>query len=350
MNTPPLPAPLSAKQEKALKRWFDEREMLLSLLAEDEQLDKKSTEKTLQPEPFAKNIAEGDVLILAATDDFGEPMRFIYVAVLAEWPGREWLMAPFSPYSTPAARGEWSTGSEFIPLQTLCLWNARNLTFDQFSCCWKAGELTQQQCTDALDVFRYITRGIKPRPEVWDNMGAPIMDPLDERAIYQNEEARIFSSALQQIAERAERDNIIYIDFHMQAQPEPIPLALAADDGETTQLQLSAFNGSLFDLALHTQQELTENAQNTVAATDELPLAIKAKGKLREPLLFKLAEKLAPYRRVLMMDTQNGSPLLKGSLASSGHIIKFTESLTDSAYLRGSGDAYILLCDPEPAK
>ncbi len=341
-------------QYKTLKLWLRERRLEADFLAADEDEGEGEGEALAddaqweQPArmPFVECIAAGDILLLAPTEELGQPIHFFYVAVLADWPDQQWLVAPFSQYLAPAVRGEWATDLPYPLLKTLCVWNARNVRHAALRCSWKTHALSPRQLADAREVLRYTTLGEQPSAQVWDRLGAPIIEPYDERICYQDVESRLFSVTLAQLSARAERDNLVYADFRIETAPALVEgtLPMAAADGQRVQVQVYTCDLPPDELISSAPDEWKAAA---TAETADLPCDIYSEGRLDAPLQFELSTPLPGYRRALLLSRRLGLVLLKGALSSRATVATFDEALPGSrdSVLEGAEDVYLLLCD-----
>ncbi|MCC5848943.1 MAG: hypothetical protein JJU29_12725 [Verrucomicrobia bacterium] len=117
--------------------------------------------------------------------DTSEPL---YVAVISEWRPLGVLVAPFSRYATPAFDGEYLTRREEGILRTLCVWNSVSLPRKALERSWTVGQLSEQDCSEARTLFRYVALGEELPATLQSRIGAPICSTSDPRIQYQWEE------------------------------------------------------------------------------------------------------------------------------------------------------------------
>ncbi len=178
-----------------LDAWLVERETDLSLrsLADDPlpfTVDAKRLAAATAP--FDGNVESGQIRILSSelvSDDDAIP----FVAVLDRWMADLWLVAPFSPYSTPASPGEMASGVRFAGRRVLQCWNARTAHASLVSQSRVVGVLGESVRKDALALFRHVTSGVALPESFRALVGPPVLSKADPRRKYLAESAAAFA-------------------------------------------------------------------------------------------------------------------------------------------------------------
>lgn len=118
-------------------------------------------------------IAAGQIRLLSKryTED---PWTPPFVAVLEEWMDGMWLVAPFSPYATPATPGEMATGIPLMGRETLQAWNARTMQDDLLEKSFLCGALAKGTLEEARALFRNQLAGT-PLPENFAALRGPAL-------------------------------------------------------------------------------------------------------------------------------------------------------------------------------
>jgi hypothetical protein len=124
--------------------------------------------------------------------------------VFGDWDEGYVVVAPFSPYTSPATREELTLrpGAEPTALSAsvLELWNAHTVPVAALADSWRVDSMTNAEMKSAWDVFAFAFTG-KPLPsELECRCGASIKDASDPRIEYQREEV----AAMHGIARRAD--------------------------------------------------------------------------------------------------------------------------------------------------
>ncbi|MBN1268004.1 MAG: hypothetical protein JXB04_00310 [Kiritimatiellae bacterium] len=149
-----------------------------------------------------------------------------YVAVLETYADGSCLIAPFSRFSIPATTDELITGEIALPVQVLCLWNARRVPAATVSDSWSVGALSAGVLDDAAAVRKSLASGTTPTAPLAARTGPPLRHPLDPRMEYLEEE-------------RAWMDEIMGASGQGARQPlryerrDPADLLKAAEDKST---------------------------------------------------------------------------------------------------------------------
>ena len=107
-----------------------------------------------------------------------------YVAVLQQLGVGAFLVAPFSPFQDPATPHEIAFRNTPPALSVLSLWNARAVSSFVLSQSWFVDELTEQEITDAMAVYRSVCRLAELPVQLTKRVGAPLIDLLDPRFSY----------------------------------------------------------------------------------------------------------------------------------------------------------------------
>jgi len=220
----------SPVQLNYLSQWLLERELKQNSTSDLEFFSKDWELEPLPNElqhPFDENIQAGQIRLFAS-DTQRNLNQFLYFAVLKEWDENEWLIAPFSSYSTPALPGELLFQREEIHLRTLCLWNARSVKDLLIRNSWIDSTLTPEEITDALSLFRTQLTGKKLPNSLKDRIGAHVLCSDDPRIEYQQEEITRLNGVQDQKTQHS-MPKIKYLSTYF----EDIEELMAADDGES---------------------------------------------------------------------------------------------------------------------
>ncbi|MGZ4971638.1 MAG: hypothetical protein ACXWBP_09995 [Limisphaerales bacterium] len=194
-------APPGAKER--LRRWFEEwlvdQRMRRALPDDAQPLQPESIAAPVDEDfheqhvaRFDSNVKVGEIRLMSARM-FPVFRRFMYFAVIAEWPGDEFVVAPFGPYSEPATRTEWLTGREDEALRVLCLWNGRAWPRESIQRSWVVDEFIERELADARAVFNHAVSGTALEDRLISTVGSPISFPNDPRLRYQSEEISLFT-------------------------------------------------------------------------------------------------------------------------------------------------------------
>ncbi len=131
-------------------------------------------------DPYDKTIEPGQIRILAP-DLVSDPGNIPYVAVLEPGKPGLCLVAPFSPYSTPATEGEMETGLVPVGQRVLQCWHDRTVAESVVSRSSAAGALPQGALEDARALSRHVLSG-QPLPESFSAVvGPPTLSEADPR-------------------------------------------------------------------------------------------------------------------------------------------------------------------------
>ena len=178
-----------------LDAWLSERNADLRL----DSLPDEPLPFTVDAERLAAAVAPrdpavepGQIRILSPSlvaDDFAFP----FVAVLDRWMADLWLVAPFSPYSTPATPGEMASGVQFAGRRVLQCWNARTAHESLVSQSRVVGVLGESVRKDALALFRHIASGTALPESFQIRVGPPILSTADPRRAYLVESTERFA-------------------------------------------------------------------------------------------------------------------------------------------------------------
>lgn len=136
---------------------------------------------------FGTVIEAGQVRLLSRYV-IGDTEYPVHVLVMGPW-DTQWLVAPFSRFPAPATSGEWITGIDDPDLHTLCLWNARTCPEEALDCSWLSGSVDASILEDAWTVFRHTMTGEPLSEAMEERLGMPLMDAIDPRNIWQDDQA-----------------------------------------------------------------------------------------------------------------------------------------------------------------
>jgi hypothetical protein len=120
--------------------------------------------------------------------------RLRYVAVLKENKDGSWLVAPFGRFSEPAVPGEWKTGRKAPSLRILCIWNARWMARSILERSWVVDRMPASKIEHALVIQQFLAEGKEPSRLFSNQIGPPLIHPLDPRMEYLEEERAWFSA------------------------------------------------------------------------------------------------------------------------------------------------------------
>ena len=138
-------------------------------------------------------IEPGQIRILSA-DFVSDGIATPYIAVLDRWMEDIWLVAPFSPYDTPATDGEMATGIPLAGQHVLQCWNARTAHESLVGKSYVMGALEEKVRCDALALFRYVSAGAELPADFSALVGPPILSKADPRSEYIIESAMRYES------------------------------------------------------------------------------------------------------------------------------------------------------------
>lgn len=184
---------LAGQEQKKFAQWLYEYEMHLELEAFFEE-----NSELLRVENVTEDIVELKKLI---RKDITEPalgqircikkdmttyhQQMSFLLVLSKWNDQYWLVAPFSPYSTPATTGEISTGIDFHAYKVIQAWNAfvvpdiLLLTKTSFF-----RNVDEQVRKDASILYFQKLEGTELPGELKDRIGPRINSEIDPRIQY----------------------------------------------------------------------------------------------------------------------------------------------------------------------
>jgi len=176
----------STSEARALDLWLSEREVDKALKTQPtDQLPFTVDAKRLKDSAAAydKGIVAGQIRILSPGLFCGND-ALPYVAVLDRWMEDIWLVAPFSPYATPATDAEMTTGIPFSGLGALQCWNARTAHDALVERSYVVGSLGEAARTNALALFRHAATGAALPAGFSAKVGAPVRAKADPRREY----------------------------------------------------------------------------------------------------------------------------------------------------------------------
>ena len=184
---------LTGQEQTKFAQWLYEYEMHLELEAFWEE-----NSELLSIENVTEDIVELKKLI---RKDITEPalgqircikkdmttyhQQISFLLVLSKWNDQYWLVAPFSPYSTPATTGEISTGIDFHAYKVVQAWNAfvvpdiLLLTKTSFF-----RKIDDKVCKDAKALFFQKLENTELPDELKDRIGPRINSEIDPRIQY----------------------------------------------------------------------------------------------------------------------------------------------------------------------
>lgn len=200
---------VSETRKKFLLRWRLERKLdlkLRELQTEQEQAlvaEPGFTRCRLPVRPFDTDVREGDIRLLRQSDvsDFS---RFLYVAVLYVRDNFTSVVAPFSSYSVPACKDEWLTGMESEPLKVLQFWNAQPVATKDIAQSWRTHTLDEERLSQARTLYKHAVDGSWPQGHLRERVGVAILNPTDERLVYQYEELLLFTGLRKRLSRVSE--------------------------------------------------------------------------------------------------------------------------------------------------
>jgi hypothetical protein len=180
---------LSATPDDAegLASWLAEREERKEIMNMKVDSAKQNNERlSVAAEEYDGQIAVSQIRILSKryTND---PDVVPYVAVLDKWDDEMWLIAPFSPYRTPATDGEMATGLDVYGLNVIQAWNGRTVQNDILKNSYLFGSLDEKVRKDALSLFRHEFAGVGLPTDFSAKRGSIILDASDPRRDYLRE-------------------------------------------------------------------------------------------------------------------------------------------------------------------
>lgn len=138
--------------------------------------------------PFDGTVEPGQIRILS-TEFVSGGDALPFVAVLDRWMADLWLVAPFSPYSTPASPGEMASGVRFAGRRVLQCWNARTAHESLVSRSRVVGVLGESARRDALALFRHVASGAALPDSFEALVGPPVLSEADPRREFLAESA-----------------------------------------------------------------------------------------------------------------------------------------------------------------
>ena len=174
---------------KLFDTWLDERESereINELAADDEPATVNGARLAATCGSYDPKIEPGQIRILSKRYT-NEPEAIPYVAVLEEWESGNWLVAPFSPYRTPATPGEMTTNINLCGLGVIQAWNARTVQTEVLSKSFLFGQLDEKVRSEAAALFRNQLASTKLPDDFSALRGPAIIMEADPRYDYQAE-------------------------------------------------------------------------------------------------------------------------------------------------------------------
>lgn len=299
--------------DQALRKLPDEP---LPFMVDAERLGKAAA-------PYDETVEAGQIRILSP-DLVSDDTAFPYVAVLDRWMEDLWLVAPFSPYGTPATDGEMATGIMLLGQRVLQCWNVRTAHGSLVGKSYVMGLLDENVRKDALALFRHAMSGAALPEGFKALVGAPVLSKADPRREYLAESALRYEpltaaarrleaklALMERIEER--RDSLRLSAAFMRPSYGKRDFALAAGDkaGQTTE----TFSVPAFGVELDVKHSPSEGTVRLVvyrggkrdAATLEgfiiADKDVSPVGEIREGVLVSKATALADG--FLMLDPES---------------------------------------------
>lgn len=203
MSTTKLPAfklaHVSETRKQFLLRWRLERKLDLALRMQQAEegclamVAEAGTAHDFALRPFDKSVCVGDIRLLRQSD-VQEPSRLLYVLVLyVRNDNLTSVVVPFSTYSVPCCKDEWLTGLEGEPLKVLQFWNAQPVPTFAMAQSWQVGYFEEERLTAAQTLYSHAISGSWPQSSLREKVGLAIINPGDERLVYQHEELAQFT-------------------------------------------------------------------------------------------------------------------------------------------------------------
>ncbi len=170
-----------------LDSWIAEREIDIALRGHNDDplpftVDAVRLANAASPHDDAL-VAPGQIRILSA-DFVSDGIATPYIAVLDLSMEDIWLVAPFSPYDTPATDGEMATGIPLAGQRILQCWNARTAHGRLIGKSYVMGALDEKVRNDALALFRHVSAGAELPADFSALVGPPILSKADPRSEY----------------------------------------------------------------------------------------------------------------------------------------------------------------------
>ena len=181
-------------EAELLDLWLDER-------------DAEAAVEQVELPPEIASATQDDRLLAAAAGDYDgdlapgqirilskrftlEPDVVPYVAVLEKWEDDLWLIAPFSPYGTPATPQEMATGIALCGLGVIQAWNGRTVHARLLEKSFLFGMLADRVVEEAKALFRNALAGTE-LPEGFTALRGPAIHvDADPRCDYVSESVR----------------------------------------------------------------------------------------------------------------------------------------------------------------
>ena len=234
MNEHELTGMVQPEQKRYLAQWLRERDVEYMLTATDPNDNPEfipEGERPCEPHGIYREPIEPGQIRLLARGVGGLKNRLLYVAVMSLWneDPKEWLIAPFSAYTTPALTGEYLIRPDGdLSLRVLCLWNSRNISNSTIENSWQVDSLSEEEKKQAYAALRHVLLGETLPEQFLSRLGPPIPRPDDPRRIYQNEEIVLWDGVQQRVVET--RSEIPILTALPYWKPEPSEMLKAAGD------------------------------------------------------------------------------------------------------------------------
>lgn len=147
-------------------------------------------------------------------------MEPLYVAVIADWEYGLVLAAPFSSYQAPATEGELQTGRTEPALAVLSTWSTFSVSPFLLARSWYCDQMDSALLEDAWQSYRHATTGAALPSSLIGRVGAPIVNPLDPRIVYQRRLAARVAPLIKTTAQLFSEITIIGNEQDLQPEEE----------------------------------------------------------------------------------------------------------------------------------
>ena len=194
------------KNESNVKAWMFERKIDLAMkevIYDDLDDGEKQTEeevahdrelaKKIDIAPFDDKIEVGQIRLLsgALTPQFDYPVHFV---VLDTWTKGCYLVASFSPYSSPATMTELLFPDNPPMQRVVSLWNTASVHTQKIQKSWIIGNFSKTELDDLWSIFRHAMTGIEIDTRLMDRVGCNVKSVRDLRIVYMSEQVKLWST------------------------------------------------------------------------------------------------------------------------------------------------------------
>jgi len=197
------------RERKALARWLAEWRLDRALSKGSDALDHGGEATGMLTVPSGARFprpARGDIRLLCPAAGSTAHSRPVYVALMETASDEDFIIAPFSRFSTPALPGEWRTGLRALPVRVLCLWNWRTVSSAALRLSWRARRMPPDKLRTAAGILRAVRTGLDPEAVAPGETGPPARHPLDPRLRYEADEASVFDEQIRAMEDAARTD------------------------------------------------------------------------------------------------------------------------------------------------